>query len=127
MGHAAVGAAGSLPWRRGHPIQDILLRDDSRALRGIVDVTGDVAASDGFAGLGYLFVATGVIGVNVSVDDVANQGTIGISKFADRGQNVITHLRQTRVHQQYAIRSHRDRDVSTGAEQHVDISLNRNT
>ena len=49
------------------------MSNDGRAFLGIGNVTRDIAAGDGSAGLTDLFIATGMIWINVSIQDIADR------------------------------------------------------
>ena len=47
-------------------------------------------------------------------------------QLPDGCQNLIAHLRQSRIHQQYTVGSDRNRDVSCGAREHINVPAHRN-
>ena len=122
VGQARAPAPAAVCRRRAHPLEHVVVRDDLRALRGVLDVAGDVAAGDRAAGLADVLVAADVIGVDVRVDDVADRSA---RQRADRRQNLVRQRRVLRVDDEHAVLADLDGDVAAGADQHVDVALRR--
>src|SRR5207248_8874664 len=80
--HGRLAAGG-----RAHSVENRLLREHRRTLlSAVTDIADYIATIDGAAGLGDLLVAAGVVGMHVSVDDVAD-GLVG--ELANGRQNLI--------------------------------------
>ena len=119
MGHAADRKWRLRPGRRAHPVEDVFVGDHGGASRRIC---ADVAAGNRLANLGEVLVAPDVIGMGVGVDDVADRL---VGELPDLRQNLVAHLREGRVDQQHPVVSHLNGDVAAGADEHVDVPLNR--
>ena len=96
------------------------MRDDLRALRGVVDVRRHVGAGDGYAGLANSVGAADVVGVRPGIDDVLN-GFVG--QLADRRQNFIRILRAARIDYHHAQVADLHGNVSARARDHVNVPL----
>ena len=62
-----------LTCRRAQMVQRVLVGDDRRALAGVGDVAGDVAAGERPAGFRQPFVPADVVGMEVRINNVANR------------------------------------------------------
>ena len=98
------------------------MRDDLRALRGILNIEGDVAAGNRAAGLADVLVPAGVIGMHVRVDDVANRAG---RQRANGRKNLVREWRVLRIDDEHAVLPDLHRDVAARADEHVDVALRR--
>ena len=96
------------------------MRDDLRALRGVVDISGDVGAGDRYAGLADRVVAADVVGMQPGIDDVLNRF---VGQLADRRQHLIRVLREPGIDHQHPQIADLHGDISARARDHVDVPL----
>ena len=68
------GSGGLRSAGRAHPVQDVLMRDDLRAFRRILDVGRNVSAGDGAARLAQWLVAARVIGMHAACRRCSGSG-----------------------------------------------------
>ena len=106
-----------------HAIEQRLVGNNRGAFGSIRDVAGNIRSRDGDAGRAQLRVPTGVIRMNMRIDDVL-QGLVW-SQFADGCDHFIGGLRESGVDDQDAHLAHLHRDVPSRAHQHVDVALDR--
>ena len=149
-----IGVGGQRPERQGrldliHAVEHPFMSQHGRAVVGIAKIPGCVAAREGRARLGDLFVPAGVIGIRAGVDDEADrlgrlpgvnngaQGGTALRSIAQAGdaighgfglqlahgiENFIGHSREAGVHHENAVLPHGNGDVRTRADQHIDVA-----
>ena len=83
--------------------------DDGGAFGGVSNIADHIAAGDGFARFADLFVAADMIGMQVSIDDVADwlgaarRSRSRALQLADGGENLVAHFSESGIHQQNAV------------------------
>src|SRR5204862_6799819 len=97
------------------------MSDDGSALSSIGNVSSDVTARDRDPRLTDTFIAADMVGISVRVDDVADRL---FGNLANGGQNFFAQRRCACIHNEYALIANLQRDVSAGANKHVDVPLN---
>ncbi len=108
--------------RLAHALEHIVVRNDLRAFRGILNVARHVAAGNRAACFSDRLVSAGMVRIVMGIHDIAN-GTLG--ERSDRGQQLVGQRRNLRIHNQDAIAADLQRYIPARAHQHVHIPLRR--
>src|SRR4029453_3862417 len=92
-----------------HSVQHVFMRDHRRTLaRAGADRSHDIATGYRTAGPGEVLVPSGVIWMDVGIDNVAER--LG-GELPDRRQNLVAQLGELRIDQQDALVAHLQGDV----------------
>jgi len=105
---------------RAKPVENIKVRNQERAYSSILQVAGNVRPCNCASGHADGNVSTGVVGVMVRVDHITDRP---IRYRLNRGQQLLSILRQTRIDYQHSVFAGLNSHVSTRTNQHVNIAM----